>query len=86
MSGRFVVLDGIDGCGKSTQMDHLPIGCLEAGLMPDGSRLIRTREPGGTSLGELCATCCYTQLLRRPRLQRPNCCFMPQIVRSMWRL
>ncbi|WP_413441374.1 dTMP kinase [Synechococcus sp. MIT S1220] len=51
MSGRFIVLDGIDGCGKSTQMDHLATWLPASGLIPPGARLIRTREPGGTSLG-----------------------------------
>ena len=51
MSGRFIVLDGIDGCGKSTQLDHL-LGWLPgSGLMPAGAELISTREPGGTPLG-----------------------------------
>ena len=51
MSGRFIVLDGIDGCGKSTQLDHLATWLPASGLMPQGARLIRTREPGGTALG-----------------------------------
>ena len=51
MSGRFIVLDGVDGCGKSTQIDHL-LGWLPvSGLMPAGAELISTREPGGTPLG-----------------------------------
>ena len=51
MSGRFIVLDGIDGCGKSTQLDHLLRWLPGSGLMPDGADLISTREPGGTPLG-----------------------------------
>ena len=51
MSGRFIVLDGIDGCGKSTQLDHLARWLPRSGLMPSGVGLIRTREPGGTALG-----------------------------------
>ena len=52
MRGRFIVLDGIDGCGKTTQLDHLTAWLPRSGLMPPGADLIRTREPGGTSLGE----------------------------------
>ena len=52
MSGRFIVLEGIDGCGKTTQLDHLTTWLPSSGLMPPGAELIRTREPGGTPLGE----------------------------------
>lgn len=51
MRGRFIVLDGLDGCGKSTQMQHLSQWLPASGLMPPGARLIGTREPGGTELG-----------------------------------
>ena len=52
MTGRLIVLDGIDGCGKSTQLQHLADWLPGSGLMPAGSRLIPTREPGGTALGQ----------------------------------
>ena len=52
MSSRFIVLDGIDGCGKTTQLDHLTAWLPSSGLMAHGAELIRTREPGGTPLGE----------------------------------
>ena len=51
MRGRFVVLEGIDGCGKTTQLEHLVQWLPSSGLMPAGSALIQTREPGGTRLG-----------------------------------
>ena len=51
MSGRFIVLEGIDGCGKTTQLEHLVQWLPSSGLMPAGSALIQTREPGGTGLG-----------------------------------
>ena len=51
MRGRFVVLEGIDGCGKTTQLEHLAQWLPSSGLMPAGSALIQTREPGGTRLG-----------------------------------
>ena len=51
MRGRFVVLEGIDGCGKTTQLEHLAQWLPASGLMPAGSALIQTREPGGTRLG-----------------------------------
>ena len=50
--GRLLVLEGIDGCGKTTQMAHLAAWLPVSGLMPSTARLIQTREPGGTALGQ----------------------------------
>lgn len=43
----FVTFEGLDGSGKSTQA-----ALLEAHLAACGRRVVRTREPGGTPLGE----------------------------------
>lgn len=51
MKGRFIVLEGIDGSGKTTQVELLQDWLPTSGLMPDGARLVTTREPGGTLLG-----------------------------------
>ncbi len=51
LPGRFVVLEGIDGCGKTTQLQHLGQWLPTSGLMPAGARLLTSREPGGTPLG-----------------------------------
>ncbi len=51
MKGHFIVLEGIDGCGKSTQIKHLTNWLPNSGLMPPNSQLHLTREPGGTALG-----------------------------------
>lgn len=48
MQGRFITFEGIDGAGKSTQID-----VIEATLKARGLEVIRTREPGGTPLGEV---------------------------------
>lgn len=48
MRGRFITFEGIDGAGKSTQID-----VIEARLRARGLEVIRTREPGGTPLGEV---------------------------------
>jgi dTMP kinase len=45
--GRFIVLDGPDGAGKSTQ-----IKLLAQRLEEEGVKVLRLREPGGTALGE----------------------------------
>jgi dTMP kinase len=42
-----IVIEGIDGCGKSTQVQRL-VGDLRA----DGRTVSALREPGGTKLGE----------------------------------
>ena len=42
-----IVLDGIDGCGKSTQIERIAARLTERGITP-----LRLREPGGTILGE----------------------------------
>jgi len=46
--GRFLVLDGIDGCGKSTQARRLAASLSER----TGRRVQHLREPGSTGLGE----------------------------------
>ena len=47
-AGRFLVLDGIDGCGKSTQAERL---VLELSARSE-ARVVHLREPGSTRLGE----------------------------------
>lgn len=47
MKGRFIVLEGIDGAGKTTQAR-----LLAAELRRRGARVLCVREPGGTSIGE----------------------------------
>lgn len=48
MRGRFITLEGTEGCGKSTQARRLA-DQLEA----RGVRAMLLREPGGTATGEL---------------------------------
>ena len=50
--GRFVVLEGVDGCGKTTQLEALRQWLPSSGLMAPGARLVVSREPGGTALGQ----------------------------------
>ncbi len=51
MKGNFLVFEGIDGCGKTTQINQLTNWLPNSGLMPEGAMLHLTREPGGTALG-----------------------------------
>ena len=46
--GAFITLEGADGAGKSTQLDF-----IDARLRARGVDVVRTREPGGTALGEV---------------------------------
>jgi len=52
MKGKFIVIEGIDGCGKTTQIDELSKWLPNSGLIKKGSQLITTREPGGSLLGK----------------------------------
>lgn len=44
--GKFITFEGIDGCGKTTQLK-----LLERHLAEQGIPYISTREPGGTPIG-----------------------------------
>ena len=54
--GLFLTLEGIDGAGKSSHID-----ALEALFRARGRTVTRTREPGGTPLGETLRTLVLTQ-------------------------
>ena len=45
--GKFITVDGVEGAGKSTQIDLI---CSY--LQRKGVEVVRTREPGGTDLAE----------------------------------
>ena len=51
MEGKFIVLEGIDGCGKTTQINELYKWLPNSGLINKNRTLIKTREPGGSILG-----------------------------------
>jgi len=52
MKGKFIVFEGIDGCGKTTQLDLVSKWLPNSGLIEKDSKLIKTREPGGSILGK----------------------------------
>ena len=45
--GKFITIDGVEGAGKSTQIDLV---CEH--LIQKDIKVVRTREPGGTEVGE----------------------------------
>ncbi len=47
MRGRFITLEGGEGAGKSSNLEHIRRRLQEA-----GKDVVLTREPGGTPLGE----------------------------------
>ncbi|MCB9853931.1 MAG: dTMP kinase [Phycisphaerales bacterium] len=47
LRGKFIVLDGIDGAGKGAQLDLLEQAMTSAGIAH-----VRTRDPGGTKIGD----------------------------------
>jgi dTMP kinase len=47
LGGKFITFEGLDGCGKSTQLQR-----LASALKAANFSVIVTREPGGTTSGE----------------------------------
>jgi len=54
--GKFITLEGVDGAGKSTHLDWIARQ-IEAA----GNKVVVTREPGGTPLGEALRQLLLTQ-------------------------
>ena len=52
MRGKFIVIEGIDGCGKTTQINEISKWLPNSGLIGKYCKLITTREPGGSLLGK----------------------------------
>jgi len=47
LAGKFIVIDGPDGCGKGTQIER-----LGAWIEREGARWTRAKDPGGTEIGD----------------------------------
>ncbi len=52
MKGKFIVIEGIDGSGKTTQINQISKWINGSGLIPSKNKIVITREPGGTQLGK----------------------------------
>ena len=48
MSAKFIVIEGLEGAGKSTAVSHVESWLRQQGI----SQIEKTREPGGTPLAE----------------------------------
>ena len=89
LAGRFIVLDGPDGTGKSTQVARLAEHVCKAGVP-----VCTVRDPGGTAIGdkvrailldkahdEMCAPC-ETMLYMASRAQLVAQVIRPALVRG----
>ena len=86
--GRFITFEGIDGAGKSSQID-----AVEAALKTRGLEVVRTREPGGTPLAEKIrgllltedmGTNCETLLFFAARAEHLEKVIRPALARGAW--
>lgn len=86
--GRFITFEGIDGAGKSSQID-----AVETALKARGQEVVRTREPGGTPLAEKIrgllltedmGTDCETLLFFAARAEHLEKVIRPALARGAW--
>ncbi len=97
MKGKFIVFEGIDGSGKTTQINQLSKWLISTGLIPEKNQLVITREPGGTKLGKSIRSlllscsrdkspCSITELLlyAADRAQHVNEIIIPTLNKGDW--
>ncbi len=89
--GRFITFEGIEGAGKSTQLER-----LTDRIRGTGQELFVTREPGGTPLGErlrgllldpaIGTMAAETELLLifAARAEHLRACIEPALTRGAW--
>ncbi|MHC4414400.1 MAG: dTMP kinase [Planctomycetota bacterium] len=89
LAGRFIVFDGPDGSGKTTQFSRFAEYCREAGVP-----MHEVREPGGTPIGEQIRAIllspahagmsvrCETMLYMASRAQLVEQCIVPALERG----
>lgn len=91
MTGKFITVEGIEGVGKTTNMEY-----LQQLIMAAGKELVVTREPGGTPLGEAIRTLlldpaykgmdpdCELQLMFAARAEHLDKVIKPEIEAGRW--
>lgn len=91
MKGKFITVEGIEGVGKSTNMDF-----IHRQLLAAGKDVVVTREPGGTPLGEAIRgllldpaytgmdSTCELQLMFAARAQHLAQVIWPALDRGQW--
>ena len=88
MIGKFIVFEGIDGCGKSTQSKILYDRLSEQGIPT-----LLTREPGGTAFGSEARSLLFAHdlcpraelfLLLADRAQHCHEMITPALMRGEW--
>ena len=68
MKGTFIVFEGIDGSGKTTQIKELSKWLNHTDLIPEHNQLVITREPGGTNIGQSIRSLLLDTSLEKDRL------------------
>lgn len=91
MPGKFITLEGIEGCGKTTQIKR-----LAAFLGENGIPFITTKQPGGTSIGQQIrkilldpththmAPVCESLLYFADRAQHHKEVIQPTLAQGLW--
>jgi dTMP kinase len=69
MDGKFIIFEGVEGCGKTTQIQRT-YEWLWANQSPDAPPVTITREPGGTQVGKALRQLLLDEHLREPLQER----------------
>jgi dTMP kinase len=86
--GKFITVEGIDGAGKSSHLD-----AMAAWIESQGHRCVKTREPGGTPLGETLRELVLHQAMQpktelllvfAARAEHVACVIAPALARGDW--
>lgn len=86
--GLFLTLEGVDGAGKSTHLSF-----IENHLQQQGIKVVATREPGGTALGETLRQLLLHEkmeaktealLMFAARNEHIHQCIMPTLKQGQW--
>ena len=91
MSGKFITVEGIEGVGKTTNLEF-----IRSLLSVAGKSVVQTREPGGTPLGEAIRGLlldpaysgmnehCELQLMFAARAEHLSKVIRPALARGQW--